>query len=287
MQVVATTAGVGRLEGRAVAVLDSPFPHAGAVIEATGSLHTLQACAVRDRVALDACELVMPLGRPRAIWGVGLNYRSKAALTRRPAPSEPILYLSASSATPSDRSVAVPGEQTIEMDYEGEIVLVIGRRLYRAAPAQVWPAIAAITAGNDMSARDVMRATGSSTLAKSFPGFNPIGMSLSTPDEFADRDRIGLRTWVNGELHQDDTSAGLIFTVPELVSRLSYYAALEPGDVVLTGTPAGTGQDRNCFLTAGDVVRIEVDTVLPLVTAVAAHADAGRAPASLLADQRG
>ncbi|HEY2296393.1 MAG TPA: fumarylacetoacetate hydrolase family protein [Jatrophihabitans sp.] len=278
VQVVATTAGVGRLDASVVSVLDSPFPHAGAVIEATGSLDTLRTCAVRDQVPLSDCSLVMPLGRPRAVWGVGLNYHSKAELTRRPAPTEPILYLSAASASGADEPVSVPSDQTVELDYEGEIALVIGRRLYRAAPEDVWPAVAALTAANDLSARDVMRATGSPTLAKSFPGCNPLGMSVSTVDEVVDRDRIRLRTWVNGALHQDDTSAGMIFSVPDLVARLSHYAALEPGDVVLTGTPAGTGQDRNCFLVPGDHVRVEVESVLPLETSFVARMDDGRHP---------
>jgi 2-keto-4-pentenoate hydratase/2-oxohepta-3-ene-1,7-dioic acid hydratase in catechol pathway len=172
----------------------------------------------------------------------------------------------------------VPPDQTLELDYEGEIALVIGRRLYRAAPEDVWPAVAAITAANDISARDVMRTTGSPTLAKSFPGCNPLGMSLSTVDEVVDRDRIRVRTWVNDELRQDDTSAGLIFPVPELIARLSHYAALEPGDVVLTGTPAGTGQDRQRFLVPGDHVRVEVESVLPLETSVIAPVDDGRRP---------
>jgi len=277
VQVVATTAGVGRLEGREVAVLDSPFPHGGAVVEQTGSLEALRSCPVRERIELEASSLLMPLGRPRAVWGVGLNSHSKAALTGRPVPDEPILYLSASSAVGvHGAAVAIPVEQTAELDYEGEIALVIGCPLYRAAPDEVWPAIAAITAANDLSARDVMRSTGSPTLAKSFPGFSPIGMSLSTPDEVTDRDRIGVRTWVNDELRQNDTSAGLIFAVPDLVARLSRFTALEPGDVILTGTPAGTGQDRQCFLVPGDVVRIEIESVLPLVTAIADPAEVGR-----------
>jgi 2-keto-4-pentenoate hydratase/2-oxohepta-3-ene-1,7-dioic acid hydratase in catechol pathway len=276
VQVVATTAGVGRLDAGVVAVLDSPFPHPGAVIEQTGSLAALQACAVRDRLPLEDCSLLAPLGRPRAIWGVGLNYRSKARATGRAVPSEPLLYLSAPSTSGAYEPVRLPLAQSVELDYEGEIALVIGQRLYEAEPDEVWPAIAAVSAANDLSARDVMRVTGSPTLAKSFPGCNPIGMSLSTPEELPDRDRIRVRTWVNGGLHQDDTSAGLIFAVPDLLARLSRYAALEPGDVVLTGTPAGTGQDRGCFLAAGDVVRVEVDTVLPLVTSVAAPVDDGR-----------
>lgn len=273
MQVVATTRGVGWLESGVVTIVDSPFPHGGAVIEATGSLAGLSRCPVRERVPLDDCELLMPLGRPRAIWGVGLNYRSKAEMTGRAVPERPILYLSAASHGAPGDPLHIPIGQTDQLDYEGEVAVVIGRRLYRAAPDDVWPAIAALSAANDVSARDVMRATGSPTLAKSFPGCNPVGMSLSTPDELADRDAIRVRTWVNDELRQDDTTAGLIFSVPDLIARLSHYAALEPGDVVLTGTPAGTGEDRQCFLAAGDTVRVEVETVLPLVTAVASPVD--------------
>src|SRR5690348_4587882 len=113
VQVVATTAGVGRLEAGVVSVLDSPFPHAGAVIEQTGSLETLRTCAVREQLPLADCSLLMPLGRPRAIWGVGLNYRSKAAVTGRAVPTEPILYLSAASSTAAGEPVSVPADQTV------------------------------------------------------------------------------------------------------------------------------------------------------------------------------
>jgi 2-keto-4-pentenoate hydratase/2-oxohepta-3-ene-1,7-dioic acid hydratase in catechol pathway len=271
VQVVATTAGVGRVEDGEIAVLDLAFPHAGALLESTGSLATAASCPVRSRLPLADTPLLAPLGSPRALWGVGLNYHSKAKQTDRPVPDEPILYLAASSAVVAPgSSVRIPIEHTVEMDYEGEIAVVVGRRLDRADPDDVWPAIAAVTAANDITARDVMRATAAPTLAKSFPGFNPIGASLVTPDELPDRDCIGVRTWVNGDLLQDDTSAGMIFPIPDLLARLSWFAALEPGDVVLTGTPAGTGQDRACFLTAGDEIRVEVDSVLPLCTIVGA-----------------
>lgn len=279
VQVVATAAGVGRLEDGEIAVLDSPFPHAGAAIEATGSLAVLASCTVRERLPLAGTALLAPLGAPRALWGVGLNYHGKARHSGRPVPAEPILYLAASSAVVAPGSaVRIPVEHTVEMDYEGEIAVVVGRRLHRAAPHDVWPALAAVTAANDMTARDVMRATAAPTLAKSFPGFNPIGASVVTPDELPDRDRIGLRTWVNGELRQNDSSAGMIFAIPELLARLSWFAALEPGDVVLTGTPAGTGQDGDRFLNAGDEIRVEVDCVLPLVTTVAAPVAGSPAP---------
>lgn len=283
VQVVATTQGLGRLEGAVVSLIDTPYRHVGDVLVATGSLDCLRSAPVRGELALDRCMVLPPLGAPRAVWGVGLNYRSKAALTGRTEPTDPILYLSASSSDVSaDGTVRIPVEQTLEMDYEGEIAVVVGRRLYQAAPGEVWASIGGLTAANDMSARDVMRQTGSPTLAKSFPGFNPLGMSVSTPEEFGDLHRIQLRTWVNEELRQDDTSDGMIFAIPDLLARLSHYAVLEPGDVVLTGTPAGTGQDRGTFLAVGDVVRVEVGSVLPLVTAILAPVPTG---AALLADQ--
>ncbi|WP_235734658.1 fumarylacetoacetate hydrolase family protein [Nocardioides alcanivorans] len=200
---------------------------------------------------------------------MGLNYRSKAARAGRDLPTDPILFLAAptSVAAPGAR-VAVPAGVTEEMDYEAEIALVIGRPLYRASESQVWDCIAGITSANDMTARDVMRATATPVLAKSFPGFKPLGPSVCTVDEFAQRDDIPVRSWVNDELQQDDTSAGFIFQVPELLARISRHTPLRPGDVVLTGTPAGTGQDRGCFLVPGDRIRIEIGPLLPLITTV-------------------
>ncbi|MGI5371643.1 fumarylacetoacetate hydrolase family protein [Streptomyces iakyrus] len=276
MRVVTTDAGLGRLEDGAVALLDTAFPEVNAVLEQEGSLRCLASCAVRRRVPLDESTLLAPLGRPRAVWGVGLNYVSKAARTGRGLPDQPILYLAASSGVSAPGAPVVIPPTATEPDYEGEIAVVIGRRLHRATESEVWPAIAGITAANDMTARDVMRTTGTPALAKSYPGFTPLGPSISTPDEFGDRHAIRVRTRVNGQLVQDDTSAGMIFPVPDLLSRLSWFAALEPGDVVLTGTPAGTGQDRGCFLADGDEVRVEVDGVLPLITRIVRPTDASR-----------
>lgn len=274
MQVVTTRSGLGRIEDGAVALLDTALPHLGAVLEREGSLQGLASCAVRRRIPLDQATIVAPLGRPRAVWGVGLNYASKAARAGRGVPEQPILYLAASSGVLAPGAQVVIPRAATEPDYEGEIAVVVGRRLYQASESEVWPAIAGITAANDMTARDVMRTTATPALAKSYPGFTPLGPSLRTPDDLAHRDAIRVRTRVNGELMQDDTSAGMIFPVADLLSRLSWFAALEPGDVVLTGTPAGTGQDRGCFLADGDEVRVEVDGVLPLVTRVVRPADA-------------
>ncbi|MFJ5304256.1 fumarylacetoacetate hydrolase family protein [Streptomyces sp. NPDC088350] len=274
MRVVTTQVGLGRIEDGSVALLNTAFPHVGAVLEQEGSLRGLESCAVRRRIPLDEAVLLSPLGRPRAVWGVGLNYVSKAARAGRGLPEQPILYLAASSGVLAPGAQVVIPRAVTEPDYEGEIAVVVGHPLYQASEAEVWPAIAAITAANDMTARDIMRGTATPALAKSYPGFTPLGASVCTPDELADRDAIRVRTRVNGELVQDDTSAGMVFAVTDLLSRLSWFTTLEPGDVVLTGTPAGTGQDRACFLADGDEVRVEVDGVLPLVTRVVRPTDA-------------
>jgi 2-keto-4-pentenoate hydratase/2-oxohepta-3-ene-1,7-dioic acid hydratase in catechol pathway len=274
MQYVVTEHGLGRVEADEVVVLDTVFPNLSAVLEQTGTFASLSTASARLRT---------PMGRPRAVWGVGLNYRSKAARAGRSLPTQPILFLAASSCVlaPGDAVQLPVGVR--EPDYEGEIAIVIGRPLFHCQPEDVWPAIAGITAANDMTARDVMRNTAMPVLAKSFPGFTPLGPSVCELDDLPSRDAIGIRTWVNGVAVQDDTSAGMIFPVADLISRLSYYAALEPGDVVLTGTPAGTGQDRSVFLRAGDEVRIEIDGVLPLVTRVFADDESSIADPALLA----
>jgi 2-keto-4-pentenoate hydratase/2-oxohepta-3-ene-1,7-dioic acid hydratase in catechol pathway len=283
-----TSQGLGRIEDGAIALLDTPYADAGALIEATGSLDALAAAEVVRRIPLadvtgdgatgDGATgaaagpgpLLAPL-RPRALWGIGMNYHSKARLTGRDVPAEPVLYLAApSSVSGPGAAVRLPAEQTAEMDYEAEIAVVIGRTLDHAAEADAWAAVAAVTAANDMTCRDVMKRTGWPVLAKSFPGFTPLGASLLSRDRLAGPDAIGVRSWVGGEPRQDSSSADMIFPIPELLARISRYAVLHPGDVVLTGTPAGTGQDRGDFLRPGDTVRVEIDGVLPLTTRVRA-----------------
>jgi 2-keto-4-pentenoate hydratase/2-oxohepta-3-ene-1,7-dioic acid hydratase in catechol pathway len=140
--------------------------------------------------------------------------------------------------------------------------------------------VAGVTAGNDLTARDVMKATSVPTLAKSFPGCTPLGGSVLAADAIADPEAIGVRGWVDGVLRQDDTSADMIWSIAELLARLSWFAALQPGDVFLSGTPSGTGQDRGSYLAPGSTVTVEVDGVLPLTTTVVPPDDElRRAPA--------
>lgn len=273
MNLVATPDGLARVDGDEVAVLDLPFPDVAALLAAGEGLTLVDAAKVLRRAPLAELDelLLAPLRSTRSIWGVGLNYHSKARQTGRPLPDEPLLYLKAPSAVSGPGAMVDLPTHTGQVDYEGEVAIVIGRRMHEVSPGDAWAHVAGISAANDVTARDMMAATGNPTLAKSFPGFGAIGASVLALSSVDTMDDIPVRTWVNGHLRQDSTTAELIFSVPELLSHISRYSALEPGDVVLTGTPAGTGQDRDEFLRPGDVVEVSVGGVLPLRTEFHAH----------------
>ena len=279
MDVLVTPRGMARREGDEIALLDLPYRDVGELVSDAGSLEPARTARVIGRlpVAEGPAAALAPLPAPGTVWGVGLNYRSKARVTGREIPREPILYVcSASSVAGPGGRLPFPDGCTEQLDAEAEIAVVIGRRLYRADERDVWPAVAGVTAGNDVTARDVMQQTGSPALAKSFPGCTPLGASVRAAADISDVSAIGVRGWVNGELRQDDTSADMLWSIPELLARISWFAALEPGDVLLSGTPSGTGQDRGSYLRPGDQVTVEVDGVLPLRTTVVPAASAPR-----------
>ena len=188
---------------------------------------------------------------PRSIFGIGLNYADHAAETGRDAPEAPIVFmkLARSSAAPNS-PVKVPEAAMRRLDYEGELAIVIGRH----------GQIGGYAIADDLSARDLQGREPQWTRAKGFDNSCPWGPWITTADE-VDPAALSLRTWVNGELRQDGTTADLIFKPQQLVDFLSETCTLQPGDLILTGTPAGVGMamDPRQFLQSGDVVRIEID----------------------------
>ncbi|MET9396536.1 fumarylacetoacetate hydrolase family protein [Kitasatospora sp. NPDC002965] len=204
-----------------------------------------------------------PVARPGKVVGIGLNYRDHAAEAGAPVPDEPVIFLKPSSTVvgPYDE-VLVPrgGEKT---DYEAELAVVIGRTgRYLEDHAAAAGVIAGYTIANDVTERAFQFERGGQwDKGKSAETFTPLGPWLVTADEVADPQRLPLRLWVNGELRQDGSTGQMIFPVLELVRYASQFMVLEPGDVLVTGTPAGVtlGRPGTPFLAPGDIVEIEID----------------------------
>jgi 2-keto-4-pentenoate hydratase/2-oxohepta-3-ene-1,7-dioic acid hydratase in catechol pathway len=219
---------------------------------------------VRDRLAsgdllpaagkswpLAEVDLLAPVPRPGAILAIGLNYATHAAETGAEPPEQPMVFtkLPGSSAPPSG-PVRCPAVVR-RLDYEGELAIVMG-------PAG---RIAGYAVADDVSARDLQKREPRWTRAKGADTFCPWGPWVTTADEVPDPDRLRVRTWVNGEERQDGNTSDLIFGPDALVEFISETCTLEPGDLILTGTPSGVGMamEPPRFLGAGDVVKIEIE----------------------------
>jgi len=159
------------------------------------------------------------------------------------------------------------------LDYEGELALVIGRQAACVAGEEALSTVFGYAPANDFSARDLQFATSQWLLGKSCDRFCPIGPFLVTADEVPDPGSLRIRTWVNGELRQDAPTSDMIFPCSDLISYISRYLPLEPGDVILTGTPAGVilgkPREQRVWLRKGDVVTVEVEGLGRLTNLVA------------------
>ena len=212
----------------------------------------------------DVVELQAPVPRPAQLFAIGLNYRNHAAEAGLTPPDSPAVFTKfRSSITGPTGEIVLAGDT---VDWEGELVVVIGRTARRVPEAQAWNHVAGLTVGQDVSERTVQMAgpMPQLSLGKSFPGFTPMGPWLVTVDELRatgfDPDALGIETLVNGETVQKDTTAGLVFSVPALIARLSAVVELAPGDVIYTGTPAGVGMAAKPprYLAVGDELRTTI-----------------------------
>lgn len=203
-----------------------------------------------------------PVPPPRVIWGVGLNYRDHAKETGRPLPETPTLFMkSPGSVIGPGQPIVVPPHVT-QPDYEGELAVVIGRRVRDVPVDDALSVVAGVTVGHDVSARDHQYTTGQWTWSKSFDTFCPLGPEV-VPLEEIDLGRLPIETRVSGEVMQSSNTSELVFSVPELIAWISRGCTLQPGDVILTGTPAGVGAARTPprWLLDGDVVEITIGGV--------------------------
>ncbi len=216
-------------------------------------------------------RLLPPVPDPDKIICIGLNYRSHAAEAGIDPPAEPTFFAKFRNAlTPSDATVALP-EASEKVDYEAEVAFVVGRRCSRVEPAEALEAVAGYMLLNDLSARDLQFATPQWMPGKVFDGSAPCGPALVTPDEAGPPDEIEFRLDLNGERMQEASTSDLIFSVADLVARLSRWMTLEPGDIVSTGTPSGVGSVRQprVWLKPGDEIVIASPTLGELRTTIA------------------
>lgn len=188
----------------------------------------------------DEADLGSPVPQPRQVFAIGLNYRSHAEESGMAVPEVPATFTKfPASLTGPFADVELAGAT---VDWEVELVAVIGTRADRVAEADGWAHVAGLTVGQDISERTVQFAAGNQfSLGKSYRGFGPMGPWLVTPDEVADPDDLGVGCSIDGTTVQDARTSDLIFSVPRLVAELSAVLPLLPGDIIFTGTPAGVG----------------------------------------------
>jgi 2-keto-4-pentenoate hydratase/2-oxohepta-3-ene-1,7-dioic acid hydratase in catechol pathway len=215
------------------------------------------------RRPLEAVVLLAPVPRPPKVMGIGMNYGAHVAEMGRPTPEHQVWFNKQRTCVIGPAEAIEIPRASPQVDYEGELAFVIGRRCRHVPAAEAPSVVAGFTVMNDVSVRDWQWRTPTWTMGKSFDTHGPLGPHLVTPDEVTDPHRLQVRTWVNDELRQEASTDDMIFSCWEMIEELSTVFTLEPGDVVSTGTPAGVGAgfDPPKWLVAGDIVRIEVEGV--------------------------
>jgi 2-keto-4-pentenoate hydratase/2-oxohepta-3-ene-1,7-dioic acid hydratase in catechol pathway len=207
-------------------------------------------------------ELGPPVPRPRQVFGIGLNYRAHAEEASLPIPDSPATFTKFPTClTGPSADVELPSAM---VDWEVELVVVIGRLARRVPAEAAWQHVAGLMVGQDLSERVVQWAAGAQfSLGKSFPGFGPTGPWLVTPDEIANPDDLELGCSIDGETVQKARTSDMVFPVPRLIAELSAVLPLLPGDIIFTGTPAGVGASRQPprFLKPGEVLTSYVEGV--------------------------
>ncbi len=237
----------------------------GAFLEGAGLDRVRDALAAGGLPTVDIAgqRVGPPVARPGAIICIGQNYAAHAAESGAPPPESPIIFFKHPNTLVGphdDVQLPVGGEKT---DWEVELAIVIGKRArYLDSPDEALGHVAGYAVSNDLSERafQLEVSGGQWSKGKCCETFNPLGPVLATPDEVPDPQRLGLRSFVNGEPRQDSNTSDMIFPVAFLVWHLSQYLVLDPGDIVNTGTPQGVAlSGRFPYLAAGDVVEIEID----------------------------
>ena len=217
------------------------------------------------RIPMAAASLLPPLPHPDKILCIGLNYRDHALENNRAIPTEPVLFAKYINTLIGHGTWIRLPRVSKKVDYEAELVVVIGKRGRNVPEADAMSCVAGYTVGHDVSARD-WQFKGKEkqwTIGKTFDTFAPTGPHLVTADEIPDPHNLQIQLRLNGETMQNSNTREFIFTVPQLIAYLSQAITLKPGDLIFTGTPPGVGVARKppVFLKAGDNVEVEIEGV--------------------------
>ena len=217
----------------------------------------------KNRIALSDVNLKAPISRPPKIIAIGLNYSDhleevKAAGREIDKPEVPMIFNKQSLSANGPFSEVHDPSVSEMLDFEGELTIVIGKKCRHVAKEDAHKVIAGYTIANDLSVRDWQLRVPTFTIGKSFDTHCPFGPAIVTPDEITDPHNLDIKTFVNGEERQSSNTKHLMFNCFDLVEHLSTAFTLEPGDLILTGTPGGVGVVEGKFLKQGDVVKVEI-----------------------------
>jgi 2-keto-4-pentenoate hydratase/2-oxohepta-3-ene-1,7-dioic acid hydratase in catechol pathway len=214
-------------------------------------------------VAIDKAAFGPCVTNPEKIICIGLNYRKHAAETGNPVPKQPILFNKFNTAlNHHGGTINVTEEDAVQFDYEAELVIVLGRQARNVSEADAGNTIFGYATGNDFTARDLQRRSTQWMLGKTLDGAAPVGPWLVTAD-LADGDNLKIECRVNGEVRQSSTTSDMVFNCRQLVSYISRYFTLKPGDIIFTGTPEGVisgyPKDKQVWLKAGDKITTSIE----------------------------
>ena len=215
------------------------------------------------RLPLKEVILCQPVLRPPKILAIGLNYKDHIEETGFDTPEFPMFFNKQATSSNGPYSPIHLPRVSDKLDYEGEMGFIIGKRCRHVPKERAHEVIAGFVVCNDVSVRDWQMRSQTFTLGKSFDTHSPFGPWIVTADEIADPHNLAIKTWVNGEVRQDSNTKHLVFDCYDQIETLTAAFTLEPGDLIVTGTPSGVGIgfDPKIYLSEGDVVRVEVENL--------------------------
>lgn len=253
--------GLVRIDGDKAVVLAQESSHPAADVLREALLDGVDLSSDGPLVDVVDLEYLAPVANPSKILCAGLNYVDHAAESGVEPPTKPLLFAKfPNSLAGEGRAVTVPASLAGELDYEGELAVVIGRRCRDVDVDSALDYVFGYTIANDLSARDAQFSDGQWVRGKSADGFCPLGPAIVPASAVPDPQTLRIATRINGETVQDGSTADMIFSVAELIAYCSRFFTLEPGDVLLTGTPPGVGFARKppLYLGDGDLVEITI-----------------------------